>query len=178
MPSDPFLGQIMPAAFGIVPRGWAACNGALLSIQQNQALFSLLGTTYGGNGINNFALPDLRGRAGRGSDFGSVPLGEVIGSETVAVSTSELPTHNHALQASTQSGPGGKPPSPAGKVFGQNTLGAPVQTIFAAAASAEVALSAGTNVTNTGGGQAHNNMQPSLVVNYVIALQGAFPSRD
>jgi microcystin-dependent protein len=176
MPATPFVGQIMPAAFGIIPKGWAACNGALLSIQANQALFALIGTTYGGNGTTNFALPNLQGRAVVGTNFTTIPWGLINGTEKVTVSTAQLAAHNHLIQAATTQGSGRTDP-PAGKVFGVNTEGSPVETIFAVAGSKEVTLSLSTNITNDGGNLPHNNMQPFLVINYVIALQGIFPSR-
>ena len=176
MPLTPFVGQIMPAAFGFVPRGWAACNGQILSIQQNQALFSLLGVTYGGDGRITFALPDLRGRSIVGSDFTSVAWGEIAGSETVGMTNEQLPRHTHSLQASTTAGPTGRPAPPVGKLFGVNSATSPA-SIFAPAGSNEVVLSAGTNVPPSGGNQPHNNMQPYLTINYVIALNGMFPSR-
>lgn len=179
MPATPYIGQIMPAAFGVIPRGWTLCNGAILAISTNQALFSLLGTTYGGDGIRTFALPDLRGRAVLGSDLASVPAGQVSGSETATVSTSQLPSHNHVIQAATTTGSGGRGGiSPAHNIFGQNTAGPPVQYILDVAGSGEISLAPGTNITNTGGGQPHNNVQPSLVVNYMIATAGIFPSRS
>lgn len=179
MPLTPFVGQIMPAGFGIIPKGWAPCNGSLLPINTNQALFSLLGTTYGGDGIRTFALPDLRGRAVLGSNFASVPWGQISGTETVTVSTSQLPSHTHVIQASTVLGAGGKPAPPTNQIFGQNLPNPPTtEYIFAAAGSMEINLSIGTNVINTGGGRPHNNMQPSLVISYMIALTGIFPSRQ
>lgn len=178
MPADPFVGQIMPAGFGIVPKGWHACDGSILPITQYQALFALLGTAYGGDGIRTFALPDLRGRAVLGSNFGSVAWGQVSGTETVTVSVAELPSHNHMVTAATTKGAGRGLSAPTAKLFGENTAGSPVVDIFALAGSKEVALAPSTNVVNDGGNQAHNNMQPFLVINYLIALQGIFPSRS
>ncbi|NVO13399.1 MAG: phage tail protein [Rhodoplanes sp.] len=174
MPLEPFIGQIMPAGFGLVPRGWALCDGSLLAIQTNQALFALLGTTYGGDGIRTFALPDLRGRAVLGSDLASVPWGQVSGTETASVSVAQLPSHNHTIQASTTAGTG-RGASPAGNLFAKNTA-SPV-AIFAPPASGDVALASGTNVGPAGGSTPHNNMQPYLAVNYLIALNGVFPPR-
>ena len=177
MPQAPYLGQIMPAGFGIIPKGWASCNGMLLAIQTNTALFALLGTTYGGDGRTTFGLPDLRGRAVLGSNFGSVPWGQVAGTETVTVSTSQLPSHSHVIQAATTTGSGGRGGvNPTGTIFGANT--SPVENIFEMAGSMEINLSTGTNVINTGGNQPHNNMQPSLVINYMIATQGIYPPRS
>lgn len=176
MPAIPFVGQIMPVAFRTIPKGWALCNGAILPIATNQALFNLIGITYGGDGRSTFALPDLRGRAVLGCNFASVPWGQVAGSETVTVSTGQLPGHNHSIQATTQAGTGRNAP-PTNNLFATTTA-TPIENIFAMAGSREIALSTGTNVTNSGGGTAHNNMQPSLVVGYMIALTGIYPSRS
>ncbi|MEW6644198.1 MAG: tail fiber protein [Pseudomonadota bacterium] len=176
MPATPFVGQIMPAGFGIIPKGWAPCNGQLLAITANQALFSLIGTTYGGDGVRTFALPDLRGRAVLGCNFNSVPWGLVSGTENVTLTPQQLPTHNHTLMGSTTAGSGRSQP-PTNQLFGVNTLGSPATKIFATAGAQEVPLSVSTNITNTGGNLSHNNMQPFLVINYLIALQGIFPSR-
>lgn len=180
MPVQPVLGQIMPFAGSFAPRGWAFCNGALLSIAQNQGLFSLLGTYYGGNGVSTFALPDLRGRAilgstGSGGDF---PAGMVSGVTTVTLIASQIPAHNHMIQASTANG-AGRGASATNNLFGTNTLPADdPKTIFANAGQGEVPLALSTNLADTGGGLAHNNMQPYLVINYVIAMNGIFPSRS
>jgi microcystin-dependent protein len=122
MPLNPVLGQIMPFAGPNVPRGWALCNGALLSIQQYQALFALIGTAYGGNGSSNFALPDLQGRAILGSSgtSGNYPAGLISGTTTVALSVAQLPSHNHLIQASTTNG-AGRGSSPLNNLFGVNT---------------------------------------------------------
>jgi microcystin-dependent protein len=180
MPSQPILGQIMPFAGTTVPRGWALCNGALLAIQTNQALFALLGTYYGGDGVRTFGLPDLRGRAilgstGSGGDF---PAGLTSGTVSVALNTQQLPSHNHMIQASTTLGTG-REAVPANNLFGTNTAPpAGPKLIFATAGSGETPLASGTNVVNEGGNHAHNNMQPYLVINYMIALNGIFPSRN
>lgn len=174
------MAQIMPFAGATVPRGWALCNGALLSIQTNQALFSLLGTAYGGDGINTFALPDLRGRAILGStgSGGAYPAGMVSGTIGVILTAAQIPSHNHLMQASTTAGSGrGNPVT--NNVFGVNT--APTDNpdkIFVTTGTGEVPLSVGTNIANEGGNQAHNNMQPYLAINYLIAMQGTFPSRN
>jgi microcystin-dependent protein len=173
MPLEPFVGQIMPAGFGITPRGWAPCDGRLLAIQQNQALFSLLGTTYGGDGRSTFALPDLRGRAILGSNLGTVAWGQVGGTETVTLSVQQLPAHNHTIGAISKSGTG-RAVSPAGRVFAGTDA---AEKIFAPTGSKEVPLATGTNIGNDGGNLPHNNMQPYLVINYMIALNGIFPSR-
>jgi microcystin-dependent protein len=181
MPYSPVLGQIMPFAGTVVPRGWAPCNGQLLSIQQNQALFSLLGTYYGGNGTTNFALPDLRGRAILGStgNAGQYPVGMTGGSVTVTLALPQLPAHNHLVQVSAAVGGGRGDVPPTNNVFATNALPASNPTkIFATAGSGDTALAIGTNLVNEGSGQAHNNMQPYLAISYLIALQGVFPSRS
>ncbi len=180
MPYQPVLGQIMPFAGAVVPRGWALCNGALLPLQNYQALFSLLGTYYGGDGIRTFALPDLRGRAiiGSSGTGGSFPAGMMSGSVSVALNAQQLPQHNHLIAATAAPGTG-RGTQASGNVFATNTLptSAP-KMIFVTAGSGETALAAGTNLANEGSGNAHNNMQPYLTISYLIALQGTFPSRD
>jgi microcystin-dependent protein len=180
MPSTPILGQIMPFAGNFAPRGWAFCNGALLAIQSNSALFSLLGTYYGGNGVNTFALPDLRGRAILGADgAGRYPLGATSGEISVALIAGQIPSHSHGIQATTAVGGGRGDVPPAGHIFATNALPAsdPIK-IFAAAGEKDTPLALGTNLLNEGGGQAHNNMQPYLTINYVISMQGVYPSRN
>lgn len=171
--SDFFLGQIMLTGFGFAPRGFAQCNGQLLPISQNAALFSLLGTIYGGNGTTTFSLPDLRGRTpvgfGNGFDGSSYTLGEVVGTEAVTLTQGQLPAHTHLLGAVTQNG----------------TARSPTNALYGAAAGEAlygpngnaVALAAG-QVQPTGGGQPHSNMQPYGTINFNIALTGIYPSRS
>ena len=173
MPTQPLLGQIMPVAFGArIPDGWALCDGAPLDISTNPALFTLLGIAFGGDGIKSFKLPDLRGRAAIG--LGTLPLGASTGQPTVAISPAELPAHTHRLNASTAPGFGRGAVSPANKVFAASTSG---ETIFGRTGSAEVPLADATNVERAGGGQPHENMQPFLTINYMIALTGQYPIR-
>jgi microcystin-dependent protein len=167
MSDTPYLAEIRLAGFNYAPQGWALCNGQLLPINQNQALFSLLGTQYGGNGQTNFALPDLRGRAPLHQD-GSFTVGTRGGEEAHTVTISELPTHTHFLQANSAQG---DVIIPVG-----NLLAASPNQLYTDAANL-VAMNPGT-VTNTGGSQAHNNMQPYLVVSFMIALIGFFPTQD
>ena len=180
MPYQPVLGQIMPFAGTVVPRGWAICNGGLLAIQTYQALFSLIGTYYGGDGIRTFGLPDLRGRAILGStgSGGPNPVGVTGGTSTVILNGLQLPTHNHLIQAIATNGTG-RYVAPAGHVFATNTTPANNPTkIFVTAGSGETPLAIGTNLVNEGSNQAHNNMQPYLVISYLIAMQGTYPSRN
>ena len=166
--AEPFLSELRLTSFGFPPKGWALCNGQLLPINQNQALFALLGTTYGGNGQTNFALPDLRGRTPIhvGSGF---TLGQKSGEEFHTLSVSEMPEHTHFVQATTQNGNTIVPGLPApGNVL------ASINNGYAAAAS--LTSLAPSSVTNVGGSPAHENRQPYLVLNWIIALQGIFPS--
>ena len=163
--AEPFLSEIRLMSFVFAPKGWALCNGQLLPINQNQALFSLLGTTFGGDGRVNFALPDLRGRVPIHVGSGHI-LGERGGEQAHTLSIAELPTHTHMANFSTQDAdlaiPGGNfPAKTLGPIYG------PPQSLVAMNASA---------VTNVGGSQAHLNMQPFLTLSFCIALQGIFPS--
>ncbi|MEZ0611771.1 phage tail protein [Fibrella sp. WM1] len=175
--TEPFIAMIGLFGFNFEPRGWAFCDGRLLPISQNSALFALIGTFYGGNGTTNFALPDLRGRApiGQGQGPGLTPrtIGEASGSETVTLLQSQMPAHNHLMNVS---GSGGTQNSPSG-------------TFLAVAVdSSEQAINIyGTTPSATanpqaigvaGGTQPHQNMQPYLAMNYCIALEGIFPSRN
>ncbi len=167
--STPYLCELRIFSFNFAPRGWAMCNGQLLPINQNQALFSLLGTTYGGNGQTTFGLPNLQGKTPMhtGNNHG---LGETGGEQAHTVSLSEMPAHTHFVQASTN------PPdiaAPAAHFFASNTGFSP----YGDAATLNEQL-AGTACTTIGGSQAHNNMSPYLVLNVCIALQGIFPSRN
>ncbi len=165
--SDPFLAEIKIVSFNFAPKGWALCNGQLLPINQNQALFSLLGTTYGGDGRVTFALPNLQGRTPL--HFGSgVVLGQVAGEENHTLINTELPTHNHAANGVSVNGDA---PAPTG------TLMAAESTAMYAPASNLAALTNGT-IGNIGGSQPHSNMQPYLTLNFCIAIQGIFPSQS
>ena len=165
--SEPFLSEIKIVSFNFAPKGWALCNGQLLPINQNQALFALLGTTYGGNGQTNFALPNLRGRVpisfGNGHN-----LGEAAGSTAVTVNIQQLPTHLHFLQGTTTDG----------------NVKTPINNILARSVATPYAQPSGAiafppdAVTSVGGSQPHNNMMPYLALNFIIALQGIFPSRN
>jgi microcystin-dependent protein len=163
--AEPFLSEIRIFSFSFAPRGWAQCNGQLLPINQNQALFSLLGTTYGGNGTTNFALPEMRGRVPMhvGSGF---TLGQRGGEDAHTLTLSEMATHTHQAVASG-SNPTVSPPT--GNFWASNTGFTPYGT------TADTAM-APSAVSNTGGSQAHENRSPYLTLNMCIALQGIFPS--
>ena len=171
--TDSFIGSIDMVGFNFAPKGWATCDGQLLPINQNQALFSLLGTTYGGNGVTTFALPDLRGRVpihqGQGPGLSSYVMGQRAGEENHTLIANEIPIHNHSLAVNTNAGTSD---NPAGNYMASNSEGIK-----------QYSNSAGSNansasIGNAGGNQPHNNMPPYLCVNFVIALQGIFPSRN
>jgi microcystin-dependent protein len=164
--SEPFLAEVRILGFDFAPRGHAFCDGQLLPIDQNQSLFSLLGTTYGGDGVTTFALPDLRGRAPMHADNGHT-LGQKAGEETHTITIAEMPDHTHALQASSAVGDNPNP--------GNNQLADSAPNELYAAPQNLSAMRAGT-VANVGGGQSHENRQPYLAVRFCIALQGLFPS--
>jgi microcystin-dependent protein len=163
--SDPFLSEIRILSFSFAPRGWAMCNGQLLPINQNQALFALLGNTYGGDGRVTFALPNLQGRAPlhRSNDH---PLGERLGAEAHTLTPPELPQHTHSVSALTADGTARTPVANMAAYAHDETYSVPGS--MAPASSAAVAPA--------GGSQPHSNMQPFLTLNFCIALQGIFPS--
>ncbi|MEO7305965.1 MAG: tail fiber protein [Ferruginibacter sp.] len=163
--AEPFLSEIRIFSFGFAPQGWALCNGQLLPINQNQALFSLLGTTYGGNGQTNFALPDIRGRVPMHVG-GGLTLGQRAGEEVHTLSINELPTHTHQAFGSSNA-PTVAPPT--SNFWASNTGFTPYGTAGDTAMSTQ-------SLNNTGGSQAHENRSPFLTLNYCIALQGIFPS--
>ena len=165
--AEPFLSEVRLMSFEFAPKGWALCNGQLLPINQNQALFSLLGTTFGGDGRVNFALPDLRGRTPIHVGSGHT-LGERGGEQAHTLSIAELPQHTHVAQATSGNATTAVPGTGV-------TLATSVNYEAYRAPTALVALQPGT-VTNTGGSQAHLNMQPFLTLSFCIALQGIFPS--
>lgn len=168
--AEPFLSEIRLMSFVFAPKGWALCNGQLLPINQNQALFALLGTTFGGDGRVNFALPDMRGRVPIHVGSSHV-LGERGGESAHTLSIAEMPTHTHALNASTLLG--SSPfPAPAG---GGAVFAAEPGNGYTGADNALTAL-APSSIANVGGSQAHENRQPSLTLSFCIALQGIFPS--
>ena len=171
--NDPFIGEVQWFAGNFAPRGWALCDGQLLPINQYQALFSILGTMYGGDGRSTFALPDVRSRvmvhAGTGPGLSPRRQGERGGQENVTLTANEMPSHNHALRASG----------------GPAVATSPVNNVLASPGRTRVYDSGATNanmaptaITNSGGNQPHNNMQPYNTLSCIIALQGTFPSRN
>ena len=173
--SDPFVAEIRIFPFNFAPRGWAFCNGQILPISQNTALFSLLGTFYGGDGKSNFALPNLQGSSpmqqGQGPGLSLRDLGESGGEQVVTLIQSEMPSHNHGVLAATGSDSGD--PTNNAWASGQKGFG----NVYAPSGPNNVAMNPmATSVT--GGGLPHNNMQPYLTLNYCIALQGIYPPRS
>jgi microcystin-dependent protein len=172
--ADPFVAEIRIFPFNFAPKGWAWCDGQLLPLSQNTALFSLLGTTYGGDGKSNFALPDLQGRApmhpGQGPGLSLHDLGETGGSETVSLLESEIPAHSHGLMSL---GAFGNRSSPIGNSIARPSAG----NGFVPPAGAPLVAMAPENLPPAGGDQPHNNMQPYLTFYFCIALQGVFPPR-
>lgn len=172
--ADPFIGEIKIVGFNFPPRGWAFCDGQLLSIAQNTALFSILGTTYGGNGQSTFGLPNLQGRApmhfGQGPGLTPYSLGETSGQETVTLTSTQIPLHNHGLSASSVNG---SVDNPTGAIFASS--GGRGRPLLYATGGNQTQMAA----TQVGGGsQPHENVQPYLALNFIIALQGVFPARN
>jgi microcystin-dependent protein len=171
----PFLGEIRNFGLNFAPRGWAFCQGQLLPISQNTALFSLIGTFYGGNGTTNFALPNLQGAIpvgmGQGAGLSNYDIGETGGSSTVTLVAAQLPAHTHTLPASAAAGRITVPT--ASSVLGATGRGA--ADVYASSSNGDMAAA---SVGATGSGSPHNNMMPYLVTNYCIALQGIFPARN
>jgi microcystin-dependent protein len=170
--SEPFVGEIRMFAGNFAPRGWAFCDGQLLAVSQNDALFSLYGTIYGGDGRTTFGLPDLRGRIplhqGHGPGLSERRLGSKGGAEKVTLTTNQLASHSHSWNANTANGTG---EAPAGKV-----LGNPQGMRFWEPANQDVDLASST-IANTGGSQPHTNLMPTLCVHFICALVGIYPSR-
>ncbi|HVF06436.1 MAG TPA: tail fiber protein [Frankiaceae bacterium] len=171
--ADPFVAEIRPFGFNFAPTGWAQCNGQLMPISQNTALFSLVGTFYGGDGKSTFALPDLVGNApmhpGQGSGLSLRDLGETGGAQTVTLLESEMPAHTHVMRCATQDNADVSIPSP-NSSFAQSAGGELYQTT----ANTNLAFQA---LAPVGGSLPHNNLMPYLVLNFCIALQGVYPQR-
>jgi len=173
--AEPFLGEIRMVGFNFAPQGWALCNGQLLSISQNTALFSLLGTTYGGNGQNTFALPDLQGRVpihqGQGPGLSPYTIGQMGGEEAHTLIQSEMPQHNHSARAHAGAGNS--------NVANGNVWSKDAGVSSATYSSAtQDGLMSPTAISTAGGSQPHNNLQPFLTINFIIAMQGIYPSRS
>ena len=174
--TNPFVAEIRIFPFNFAPTGWAFCNGQILPLSQNTALFSLLGTTYGGDGKSNFALPNLQGSApmhpGQGPGLSLHDLGETGGSATVSLLESEIPSHSHTLQASPRTADLDNP-SPT------NALGrsAPQQLYLQSATTPQLVAMSDSTIAPAGGDQPHNNLMPYLTLNFCIALQGVYPPR-
>lgn len=175
--ADPFVAEIRIFGFNFAPTGWAQCNGQILPISQNTALFSLLGTVYGGNGQSTFALPNMQGNApmhpGQGPGLSLHDLGETGGSETVTLQQTEIPAHNHNIATHNLDAGGLQNPGPT-VILAKSAQGNAYQTTTNASLT-QLAFQA---LTPTGGGLPHNNLQPYLVLNFCIALQGVFPPRS
>jgi len=168
----PYIGEILAVPFNFAPKGWATCQGQLLAISQNTALFSLLGTYYGGNGVNTFALPDLRGRTpvgmGQGPGLSRYDIGQTGGEETVTLQVSQMPAHTHTAFGSLNAG---TTATPTGAVWATQTR----VYVYSSSQSTQMAPQA---LGPAGGSQPHDNMSPYLVLNYVIALNGIYPARQ
>lgn len=178
--SEPFIGEIIMFGGNFAPRGWALCNGQLLSIAQNTALFSILGTTYGGDGQTTFALPNLQGRVaihpGQGPGLSPYVLGQIGGTENVTLTTNQMPLHTHTATVNAAEAPQTVTDNPKGGVPAGSTGG---PQVYGAAPDGATTMNAGM-VTNApaGGSQPFSIIQPYLCVNFIIALQGIFPSRN
>ena len=178
MSDTPFVGEIQMVPFNFPPRGWAFCDGQLMPISQNTALFSLLGTTYGGDGKSNFALPNLQGcspiHPGQGPGLSLYDLGQTGGSMTVTLLQSEMPAHTHTV--GVVDAPGAQN-SPNNALLGKARYGKAFDLQYAPAPSSGTTMAA-TALAGVGGSQPHNNMPPFLTLNFIIALQGIFPARS
>jgi microcystin-dependent protein len=166
--SEPYIGEIRLAAFSYAPRGWALCDGATMSISTNDALFSLIGTLYGGDGVQTFNLPDLRGRAPLHFNS-SFPQGQLAGDETVTLTTNQIPAHTHPLLATSAAADLTNP---------ANALLAAAVTDVYVPPTAVVPMAATTTADPVGGGQPHENMMPFLTMNFIISLYGIFPQQS
>jgi microcystin-dependent protein len=180
--AEPFLGEIRATSFNFAPKGWFLCNGQLLAIQQYTALFSLLGTYYGGNGVQNFALPNLQSRIpihqGTGNGLSTYVIGQTGGVENVSLLYNQMPLHTHLINASSAYGTSN---APSGNVIGTTNAGsasAPTPGQLDFVTTAANATMEATTIGQNGGSQPHPNLQPYLVINFIIAYSGIFPSRS
>ena len=168
---EPFIGMVILFGGNFAPRGWALCDGQLLPISENTSLFSILGTTYGGDGRTTFALPDLRGRVpmhpGNGPGLTPRDLGQKLGEESVSLTVAQMPSHGHEMNVANVTADNDRP---TGGMLARGQ-------IYSATATPTATLNP-TTIASNGGNQAHDNMQPSLGINYIIALQGVYPSRS
>jgi len=178
--SNPFLGEIRLFGGNFNPRGWAFCAGQLLPISENDALYALLGTTFGGDGQVTFGLPDLRGRIpigqGTGAGLSSYVVGQESGTETVTLITNQIPTHTHTVSASSADATATTPTNAVPARPSSATVG--YLYLSSAASGTTDAPPAAASISAAGGNQPHDNIMPSLVLNYIIALEGVFPSRN
>ena len=181
MSSSPYIGQITMFGGNFEPVGWKFCHGQLLSTSEYQALFSILGTIYGGDGRTTFALPDLRGRVplhvggttGEGEDLSEYTLGEKLGVETVAITANTMPSHSHVLQANNAAADS---KDPSGRILA--VAGSTTEALYSSDTSNLVALDTGSIANDSASGDAHPNMQPYLCINFIIAYLGIYPSRN
>jgi len=177
--SNPFLGEIRMFCGNFNPRGWAFCAGQLLSIAQNDALYALLGTTYGGDGVNTFGLPDMRGRLpinqGQGPGLSAYVIGQMAGTESVTLTTQQMPGHNHLMLATTTVG---DQPAPTNTSFPATLTG--TATLYAVPGTSALVQNPmfSSSIGAAGGSQPHENRMPALAINFIIALEGVFPSRN
>jgi len=176
--SDQFIGEIRMFAGNYAPQDWALCNGQSMAISQNDVLYSVIGTTYGGDGVTSFNLPDMRGRIpihmGPGPNLTQRVIGQNGGTETVTITEATMPQHTHTFNASTSAGNATAPAST--KVLGQ-IAGANTPGLYSATATAPVTMNASSITALSTGGMAHSNLMPSLCINFIIALNGYFPQR-
>ncbi len=175
--SQPYVGQIISVGFNFTPYGWLPCDGSIVAISEYQALFTLIGTTYGGNGTTNFALPDLRGRSplgeGQGNGLSPYVLGQVAGAEQITLLANQVGSHNHPLMASSQAGSISNPGTTV--ALGQNPQGA---VFVYGPPPTNTSLAGGSIGLNNSGTQPHENRQPFLAINYIISPFGTFPSQN